>query len=143
VALLLPMIPSLLFSLGHLIPPTPTPTQAHTTLPSPPSCNKPPHHHSNQSRLVIPSATLSALPVGTYRIQAAITGDFGGASVNAAVTLVVKASGKAPVISIVGPASRTFKIKDGFKITSTLVADSVCPGTEVSIASAFGMDAVR
>ncbi|GBF98657.1 hypothetical protein Rsub_11651 [Raphidocelis subcapitata] len=88
----------------------------------------------NQSRLEIPAATLNGIAAGTYGLKATVENAFGNAK-DALATLTVKAAGKAPVISIVGPTvDRPFLIRDGLKITSTLLPESVCSGTQVNYA---------
>jgi hypothetical protein len=80
---------------------------------------------------VIPSALLKAVDAGAYKIKATVTSAFGD-STDASAQITVKAPGMTPLISIVGPTEgRSFKIKDGFKITSALASESVCDGKEV------------
>ncbi|KAI8464953.1 MAG: hypothetical protein J3K34DRAFT_489498 [Monoraphidium minutum] len=87
------------------------------------------------SKFVIPAANVSSLTVSSYVIRAEITNDFGAKSF-AEAQVEVKAAGQAPIVTIVGSgaAPRAVSIKDGFKLTSSLVAESVCAGDEVTYA---------
>jgi len=49
----------------------------------------------------------------------------------ATATIALRPSGVAPVISVMGAAERTYYLKDGFKITTALVPESVCEGAKV------------
>lgn len=56
-----------------------------------------------------------------------MTDTFGTPSTADAV-MTVKAAGAAPIIAIAGPSTREFNPKVGFKLSSLLVAESVCAG---------------
>lgn len=95
---------------------------------------------SGKSRLVIPASganNVSTIAAGTYQITVSAKNSFAAPlfqSVDAVVTLTVANAGDAPVINIVGPTvRRTFMIKDGIKITTSLVPESVCPNTQVGL----------
>jgi hypothetical protein len=40
-------------------------------------------------------------------------------------------AGTAPLVSVVGDATQTFLVSDGIKVSSQLVASSVCSGKQV------------
>ena len=54
-----------------------------------------------------------------------------GASASKDAAFTVSLPGLAPVISLVGPSQRLYFIRDGLKITTTLVPESVCDGAKV------------
>lgn len=79
---------------------------------------------------MLDGAALAAIPAGTYTLAVAATTAFGkAAATQAAFTL--KPAGSAPVISLVGPAARTFTISKGLRVATSLVPESICDGAKV------------
>lgn len=73
-----------------------------------------------------------SLAVGSYNFTVTATSAFDTTS-QATAAVEVRPSGVAPVISIVGASDRTYFIKDGFKVTTALVPESVCDGAKVRV----------
>jgi hypothetical protein len=71
-----------------------------------------------------------AINVSTYTIGVTVTSAF-DVTANTTAVVAVRASGVAPVISLVGEATRDYFIRDGFKITTALVPESVGVGATV------------
>jgi hypothetical protein len=89
-----------------------------------------PNHRSNQAKLEIASADLAAIAVGNYTFNVTAT-NFLNVSAWATRRVIVAAAGAAPVISIVGPLVQEYQISEGFKVSTTLVPESVCSGSSV------------
>jgi hypothetical protein len=86
---------------------------------------------SNQAVLAIASADLAGIAPGTYALTVTAT-NFLGVNASSTRQITIAAAGTAPVISIVGGPVQDYTISEGFKVSSQLVAESVCAGTTVS-----------
>lgn len=82
-------------------------------------------------RVVIPGASLSLLPDGTYTLGLTVV-NWLGKSDTATFGFTKVAAGAAPVVGIIGEAVQSFKMAEGAKVASQLQAKSVCPGKRVS-----------
>lgn len=93
--------------------------------------------HRNQSKLEVGSADLVNITAGTCTITVTVT-NFLNATATASRVLKVVAAGVAPVISIVGPSVQDYVISEGFKVSTLLVPESVCPNSTVRRVCAGG-----
>lgn len=84
----------------------------------------------SRAKLEINSTVLTAIAPGTYTIKVTVT-NFLNVTATATRDLKVALAGITPVISIVGPTEQSFVISEGFKVSTLLVAESVCPNSEV------------
>lgn len=82
------------------------------------------------SRLVITAASILLLPNGDYTLQVAAS-NFLGAASSRNITFSKKGAGEAPTVSIVGGQQQDFKLADGIRVSSQLLAKSVCAGKQV------------
>lgn len=82
-------------------------------------------------RVVIPGASLSLLPDGTYTLGLTVV-NWLGKSDTATFGFTKVAAGAAPVVGIIGEEVQSFKMAEGAKVASQLQAKSVCPGKRVS-----------
>jgi hypothetical protein len=82
-------------------------------------------------RVVIPGASLSQLPDGTYTLGLTVV-NWLGKSNSATFVFAKVAAGAAPVVGIIGEGVQPFKMAEGAKVASQLQAKSVCPGKRVS-----------
>jgi hypothetical protein len=82
------------------------------------------------SRLVITAASILTLPNADYTLQVTAT-NFLGAAHSSSITFTKKVAGEAPTVSIVGGQQQDFKIADGIRVSSQLLAKSVCAGKQV------------
>lgn len=81
-------------------------------------------------RLTIPGADLPTMGDATYTLRLTVT-NFLGATHTATLVFEKVGPGEAPIISVAGGTSQTFKIAEGIKLTAQLVATSVCAGKKV------------
>jgi hypothetical protein len=84
------------------------------------------------SRLVITAANILTLPNADYTLQVTAT-NFLGAAHSSSLTFTKKGAGEAPTVSIVGGQQQDFKIADGIRVSSQLLAKSVCAGKQVRV----------
>jgi hypothetical protein len=82
------------------------------------------------SRLVITAASILMLPNADYTLQVSAT-NFLGAVSSRNITFSKKGAGEAPTVSIVGGQQQDFKLADGIRVSSQLLAKSVCAGKQV------------
>jgi hypothetical protein len=82
------------------------------------------------SRLVITAASILTLPNANYTLQVTAT-NFLGAAHSGSITFAKKGAGEAPAVSIVGGQQQDFKLVDGIRVSSQLLAKSVCAGKQV------------
>jgi hypothetical protein len=97
--------------------------------PSPSATAAPVSDPRSAARVAVTGAALGPVATGEYTVAATVTSALGAAA-TAAARFAVRPSGEAPVINIVGPQERTYYIRDGFKITTALVPESVCDGAK-------------
>lgn len=85
----------------------------------------------SRSLLSLPAASVALLTDGTYALTVSVT-NFLGQSATAKLSFSKVGPGTAPVISIVGGPTQSFKIADGVNLASSLEPTSVCAGKTVS-----------
>jgi hypothetical protein len=85
----------------------------------------------SRSLLSLPAASVALLTDGTYALTVTVS-NFLGQSATAKLSFSKVGSGTAPVISIVGGPTQSFKIADGVNLASSLEPTSVCAGKTVS-----------
>jgi len=81
--------------------------------------------------LTVPASSVAQLADGTYTLAVTVT-NFLAQSATAKLSFSKVGPGTAPVISIVGGPTQSFKIADGVNMASALEATSVCAGRTVS-----------
>jgi hypothetical protein len=84
-----------------------------------------------RSLLSLPAATVAQLSDGSYALIVKVT-NFLGQSAAAKLSFSKVGPGAAPVISVVGGSTQSFKIADGVNLASALEPTSVCAGKTVS-----------
>ena len=84
-----------------------------------------------KSLLSLPASSIAQLSDGTYTLTVKVT-NFLGQSATASQSFSKVGPGTAPVISIVGGNTQSFKIADGINLASALEPTSVCAGRTVS-----------
>jgi hypothetical protein len=82
------------------------------------------------SRLVITAANILMLPNADDTLQVTAT-NFLGAASSRSITFSKKGAGEAPTVSIVGGQQQDFKVAEGIRVSSQLLAKSVCAGKQV------------
>jgi hypothetical protein len=85
----------------------------------------------SRSLLSLPAASVALLTDGTYALTVTVS-NFLGQSATAKLSFSKVGPGTAPVISIVGGPTQSFKIADGVNLASSLEPTSVCAGKTVS-----------
>lgn len=85
-----------------------------------------------RSLLSLPAASVAQLADGTYTLTVSVT-NFLGQSATAKLAFKKVGPGTAPVISIIGGPTQSFKIADGVNLASALEPTSVCVGKTVSL----------
>lgn len=71
------------------------------------------------------------MAAGDYALKVTVT-NFLGVSDSASFTFTKAAAGdEVPVISIIGDSQQNFKVAEGIKVETQLMASSVCPGKKV------------
>lgn len=65
-----------------------------------------------------------------YMLQVTVS-NYLGISSTSSVTFSKVAAGQAPVVMVAGGTRQTFKISEGLKLTTQLLATSVCSGKKV------------
>lgn len=91
-----------------------------------------------KSLLSLPAASVAQLSDGDYTLTVRVT-NFLGQSAVAKLAFKKVGPGTAPVISIVGGPTQSFKIADGVNLASVLEPTSVCAGKTVRVAAALSM----
>lgn len=86
--------------------------------------------------LSLPASSVALLSDGTYTLTVAVT-NFLGQSATAKLSFNKVGPGTAPVISIVGGPTQSFRIADGVNLASALEPTSVCAGKTVSHQGSF------
>lgn len=84
-----------------------------------------------KSLLSLPASSVAQLADGTYTLTVKVS-SFLGQSATAKLAFKKVGPGTAPVISIVGGPTQSFKIADGVNLASALEPTSVCAGKVVS-----------
>ncbi|PSC71100.1 putative DNA-3-methyladenine glycosylase 2 [Micractinium conductrix] len=82
------------------------------------------------SRLVLPAATVAALPAGNYALSLTVTSWLGGTST--AELSFTKLAAALPVVAVVGGASQTFQVANGLRAQTVIDLASVCSGKRVT-----------
>lgn len=85
-----------------------------------------------KSLLSLPASSVAQLTDGIYTLTVKVS-NFLGQSATAKLTFKKVGPGTAPVISIVGGPTQSFKIADGVNLVSALEPTSVCAGKTVSL----------
>lgn len=81
-------------------------------------------------RLVLPPSSITQLPNADYILAVTVTSYLGVAN-TASMTFSKTGAGTAPVVSIVGGQTQEFKLSEGIRVSSQLIAKSVCSGKQV------------
>lgn len=82
------------------------------------------------TKLAISASGIQLLPNGDYTLVVAVMTFLGQTGV-ASVPFTKKGPGEAPSVSIVGGQQQDFKLSEGIRVSSQLLAKSVCAGKEV------------
>jgi hypothetical protein len=96
---------------------------------------------SGSMRLVIPGSALTSIPNGDYTLRLNVT-NFLGTSAAAEATFAKQASGTAPVVSVLGGLTQAFTVADGIKVSTALLASSVCANKKVCVCGGGGCGVV-
>ncbi len=81
---------------------------------------------------MLPASDLPSLTDGQHTLRVTVT-NFLGAYSSAEATFTKAPAGTAPVIGIVGDRVQQFYIAQGVRLSSALVAESVCQGAVVEV----------
>ncbi|KAF8072463.1 olpB [Scenedesmus sp. PABB004] len=85
------------------------------------------------ARLAIPPGTVLELPNGEYALSLTAT-SFLGRTATTTLAWTKRGAGEAPAVSILGGQAQDFRIADGLRVSSALLAKSVCAGQQVEYA---------